>query len=63
MAREQEEWNPRTLSSAGSGSHAETAPVGFYAEQRGDDYAEPHDYFNVLSYRSLGSFGFLAETS
>uniref|UniRef100_A0A452QKC1 T-cell immunoreceptor with Ig and ITIM domains n=2 Tax=Ursus americanus TaxID=9643 RepID=A0A452QKC1_URSAM len=63
VAREQEEWNPRTLSSAGSGSHAETAPVGFYAEQRGDDYAEPHDYFNVLSYRSLGSFGFLAETS
>ncbi|XP_035963029.1 T-cell immunoreceptor with Ig and ITIM domains [Halichoerus grypus] len=61
LAREQEEWNPRALSSAGSGGQAETAPVGFYTEQGGEDYAEPHDYFNVLSYRSLGSFSFLAE--
>ncbi|XP_025730300.1 T-cell immunoreceptor with Ig and ITIM domains [Callorhinus ursinus] len=61
LAREQEEWNPQALSSAGSGRQAETAPVGFYTEQRGEDYAEPHDYFNVLSYRSLGSFSFLAE--
>ncbi|XP_047581366.1 T-cell immunoreceptor with Ig and ITIM domains isoform X2 [Lutra lutra] len=62
VAHEQEEWNARVLSSPGSGSKAGTAPVGCYLEQRGDACAEPHDYFNVLSYRSLGSFGFLAET-
>nr|XP_054369934.1 T-cell immunoreceptor with Ig and ITIM domains [Mirounga angustirostris] len=61
LAREQEECNARALSSAGSGGQAETAPVGFYTEQWGEDYAEPHDYFNVLSYRSLGSFSFPAE--
>ncbi|VCX30779.1 unnamed protein product, partial [Gulo gulo] len=62
VAHEQEEWNARILSSPGSGRQAGMTPVGCYLEQRGDACAEPHDYFNVLSYRSLGSFSFLAET-
>ncbi|XP_045857383.1 T-cell immunoreceptor with Ig and ITIM domains isoform X3 [Meles meles] len=62
VAHEEEEWNARILSSPGSGSQAGTAPVVCYLEQGGDACAEPHDYFNVLSYRSLGSFSFLAET-
>lgn len=62
MAHEQEEWNARILSSPGSGGEAGTASVGCYLEQREEAYAEPHEYFNVLSYRSLGSFSFLAET-
>ncbi|EHA97749.1 T cell immunoreceptor with Ig and ITIM domains [Heterocephalus glaber] len=41
---------------------AEAAPAGLCGEQMGDDCEEPHDYFNVLSYRSLGSFSFLGET-
>ncbi|XP_053774346.1 T-cell immunoreceptor with Ig and ITIM domains isoform X2 [Desmodus rotundus] len=52
---EQEEWGPSVLSSPGSCVQAEAAPAG-------DDYAEPHDYFNVLSYRSLGDISFPAET-
>ncbi|XP_019507793.1 PREDICTED: T-cell immunoreceptor with Ig and ITIM domains [Hipposideros armiger] len=60
---EQEEWGPRVLSPHGSCVQAEAVPAGLCREQRGDDCDEPHDYFNVLSYRSLGSFSFLAETS
>lgn len=40
----------------------EDVPAGLCGEQTDDDYAEPHDYFNVLSYRSLGSFSFPAQT-
>ncbi|KAM7132282.1 T-cell immunoreceptor with Ig and ITIM domains isoform 1-T2 [Molossus nigricans] len=59
---EQAEWGPSVLSSPGSCVQAEAAPAGLRREQRGDDYAEPHDYFNVLSYRSLGDISFPAET-
>ncbi|XP_035566004.1 T-cell immunoreceptor with Ig and ITIM domains isoform X2 [Canis lupus baileyi] len=62
MTYEQEEQSPCILSSTGRAIQVEMVPVGLYTEQRADDYAEPHDYFNVLSYRSLGSFSFLAET-
>ncbi|XP_004675510.1 PREDICTED: T-cell immunoreceptor with Ig and ITIM domains [Condylura cristata] len=62
MASEQENGNPPSLSSPGSCGQAEAAPVSLCREQREDDYDEPHDYFNVLSYRSLGSFSFLAKT-
>ncbi|EPY77209.1 T cell immunoreceptor with Ig and ITIM domains [Camelus ferus] len=41
----------------------EAVPAGLGREQTGEDYVEPHDYFNVLSYRSLGSLSFPAETS
>ncbi|KAG8514649.1 T-cell immunoreceptor with Ig and ITIM domains [Galemys pyrenaicus] len=53
VASEQENGSPRSLSFPGSYVQA---PVSLYREESGDDYAEPHDYFNVLSYRSLGSF-------
>ncbi|XP_019590374.1 T-cell immunoreceptor with Ig and ITIM domains isoform X1 [Rhinolophus sinicus] len=59
---EQEERDPPVLSSHGSCVQAEAVPASLCQEQSGDDYAEPHDYFNVLSYRSLGSFSFPAET-
>ncbi|XP_069328743.1 T-cell immunoreceptor with Ig and ITIM domains [Eulemur rufifrons] len=59
---EQEQWSPRVPASPGSHVQAEAGPAGLCGEQRGDDDAEPHDYFNVLSYRSLGSFSFLSET-
>ncbi|XP_046515251.1 T-cell immunoreceptor with Ig and ITIM domains [Equus quagga] len=59
---EQEERNPSAPSFPRSCVQAEAAPASPCREQRGDDYAEPHDYFNVLGYRSLGSFVFLAET-
>nr|XP_055171870.1 T-cell immunoreceptor with Ig and ITIM domains [Nyctereutes procyonoides] len=62
MTYEQEEQSPCILSSTGRAIQVEMVPVGLYTEQRADDYAEPHDYFNVLSYRSLGSFSFMAET-
>ncbi|XP_050004732.1 T-cell immunoreceptor with Ig and ITIM domains isoform X1 [Alexandromys fortis] len=38
----------------------EAAPADLCGEE--DDYAEPRDYFNVLSYRSLESFSVLAKT-
>ncbi|XP_040340492.1 T-cell immunoreceptor with Ig and ITIM domains isoform X1 [Herpailurus yagouaroundi] len=63
MPREQEGWSAGVLSSAGSCIQAEAVPVVFCTERRGDDCAEPHEYFNVLSYRSLGSFSFPEETS
>uniref|UniRef100_A0A8D2CR93 T-cell immunoreceptor with Ig and ITIM domains n=1 Tax=Sciurus vulgaris TaxID=55149 RepID=A0A8D2CR93_SCIVU len=59
---EQQEWNPSISSSPGSCVQAEATPAGLCSVQREDDYAEPHDYFNVLSYRSLESFNFLTET-
>ncbi|XP_047420956.1 T-cell immunoreceptor with Ig and ITIM domains [Sciurus carolinensis] len=59
---EQQEWSPSISSSPGSCVQAEATPAGLCSVQREDDYAEPHDYFNVLSYRSLGSFNFLTET-
>ncbi|XP_077627985.1 T-cell immunoreceptor with Ig and ITIM domains isoform X1 [Crocuta crocuta] len=62
MPAEQEEWSARVFSSAGSCIQAEAVPTDFCTEQRGDDYEEPHEYFNVLSYRSFGSFSFPAES-
>ncbi|XP_060153552.1 T-cell immunoreceptor with Ig and ITIM domains [Globicephala melas] len=57
---EQEEWRPGVPSSPGSCVRAD---AGLCREQPGEDRAEPepHDYFNVLSYRSLASFSFPAE--
>ncbi|KAK2091812.1 hypothetical protein P7K49_031096 [Saguinus oedipus] len=52
----QEERSLSAPSSPGSCVQAEAAPVGLCGEQGGDGCAELHDYFNVLSYRSLGSF-------
>ncbi|XP_039698920.1 T-cell immunoreceptor with Ig and ITIM domains [Pteropus medius] len=60
-ASAQEEWGPSMLSPHGNRVQVEVVPAGLYREQRGDDYAEQHDYFNVLSYRSLGSLSFPAE--
>ncbi|KAM9582798.1 T-cell immunoreceptor with Ig and ITIM domains [Trichechus inunguis] len=62
MPSEQQDWRPRIPSPPGSCVQAEAAPADLYREQRENDYAEPHDYFNVLSYRSLESFSFPAET-
>ncbi|XP_004475677.2 T-cell immunoreceptor with Ig and ITIM domains [Dasypus novemcinctus] len=62
MPSEQEDWTPRVLSAPGSCIQAEAAPADLRRAQREDDSAEPHDYFNVLSYRSLGSFSFPVET-
>ncbi|XP_045707536.1 T-cell immunoreceptor with Ig and ITIM domains [Phyllostomus hastatus] len=59
---EQEGWGPSVLSSPGSCVQAGAAPAGLCREPSGEDYAEPHDYFNVLSYRSLGDISFPAET-
>ncbi|XP_054980482.1 T-cell immunoreceptor with Ig and ITIM domains [Sorex araneus] len=58
MASEHEPWNPSIPSSPGT--WATDSPCG---EQGDEHYADPHDYFNVLSYRSLGSLSYLAETS
>ncbi|PNI53992.1 TIGIT isoform 3 [Pan troglodytes] len=58
----QEEWSPSAPSPPGSCVQAEAAPAGLCGEQRGEDYAELHDYFNVLSYRSLGNCSFFTET-
>ncbi|XP_005386470.1 PREDICTED: T-cell immunoreceptor with Ig and ITIM domains [Chinchilla lanigera] len=62
MPAEQQEGSPSLPSCPGSCVQAEAAPAGLCGEQKGDDYAELHEYFNVLSYRSLGSFGFPGET-
>ncbi|XP_062945047.1 T-cell immunoreceptor with Ig and ITIM domains [Cynocephalus volans] len=59
---EEEERSPSVPPASGSCVQAGAAPAGCCREQRGEDYAEPHDYFNVLSYRSLGSFSFPPET-
>ncbi|XP_066203509.1 T-cell immunoreceptor with Ig and ITIM domains [Saccopteryx leptura] len=58
----QEEWGPSIVSSPGSGAPAAAAPAGLCRGQSGGDYAEPHDYFNVLTYRSLGDISPPAET-
>nr|XP_012319405.1 T-cell immunoreceptor with Ig and ITIM domains isoform X1 [Aotus nancymaae] len=52
----QEERSLSAPSSPGSHVQVEAAPAGLCGEQGGDGCAELHDYFNVLSYRSLGSF-------
>ncbi|XP_016055633.1 PREDICTED: T-cell immunoreceptor with Ig and ITIM domains [Miniopterus natalensis] len=57
-----EERRPSVASSPGSPVPAEAAPGGLCTEQGAEDNAEPHDYFNVLSYRSLADISFLAET-
>ncbi|XP_008064051.1 T-cell immunoreceptor with Ig and ITIM domains [Carlito syrichta] len=57
----QEEWDSSIPLGPRTCVLVEAAPAGLCEEQR-DDCAEPHDYFNVLSYRSLGSFSFLVET-
>ncbi|XP_075399063.1 T-cell immunoreceptor with Ig and ITIM domains [Tenrec ecaudatus] len=46
--------------SPGGGVQAEAASADPQEEQQ-QDYAEPHEYFNVLSYQSLGSISFLVE--
>ncbi|XP_054433197.1 T-cell immunoreceptor with Ig and ITIM domains [Pteronotus mesoamericanus] len=58
----EEEWGPSVLAGPGSCVQTQVAPAGLCGEQSGEDYAEPHDYFNVLSYRSLGNISFPAET-
>ncbi|XP_008144838.1 T-cell immunoreceptor with Ig and ITIM domains [Eptesicus fuscus] len=62
----QEEWGLGVPASPASCVRAEAAAAGSGSgscrEQRDDDYDEPHDYFNVLSYRSLGDISFPAET-
>ncbi|KAL6038557.1 hypothetical protein STEG23_023216 [Scotinomys teguina] len=60
MAAESQEMSLRILSSPGGSVQTEAAPAGLCGEE--DDYAEPQDYFNVLSYRSLESFSVPAKT-
>uniref|UniRef100_A0A8D2I8Q5 T-cell immunoreceptor with Ig and ITIM domains n=1 Tax=Urocitellus parryii TaxID=9999 RepID=A0A8D2I8Q5_UROPR len=57
-----QEWSPSISSSPENYVLAGATPAVLCSVQRENDYAEPHDYFNVLSYRSLGSFSFLTET-
>ncbi|XP_003358852.3 T-cell immunoreceptor with Ig and ITIM domains isoform X2 [Sus scrofa] len=61
---EREECRPRVQRIPASiGVPVEAVAGDLYAELRGQDPdAEQHDYFNVLSYRSLGSFSFPTET-
>ncbi|XP_006884384.1 PREDICTED: T-cell immunoreceptor with Ig and ITIM domains [Elephantulus edwardii] len=63
---EQDYGSPRFLSAPGNCVRTEAAPGNLYREPTEVTYAElhaePHDYFNVLSYRSLGSLGFVVET-
>ncbi|XP_075811187.1 T-cell immunoreceptor with Ig and ITIM domains [Microtus pennsylvanicus] len=59
-AAEPQEASLRCLSAPESPIQTEAAPAGLCGEE--DDYAEPCDYFNVLSYRSLESFSVLAKT-
>ncbi|KAM5281123.1 T-cell immunoreceptor with Ig and ITIM domains [Ctenodactylus gundi] len=59
---EQQESGPGMPSPHGRCLQAEAAPAGLCGGQSGNDDTESHEYFNVLSYRSLGSFSFLAET-
>ncbi|XP_036060001.1 T-cell immunoreceptor with Ig and ITIM domains [Onychomys torridus] len=60
MASETQEMSLRILSSPGGTVQMGAAPAGLCGEE--DDYAEPRDYFNVLSYRSLESFSVPAKT-
>ncbi|XP_055480774.1 T-cell immunoreceptor with Ig and ITIM domains [Psammomys obesus] len=62
MAAEPQEWHLRILSSPGGPVQTEASPAGRHGDQAEDDYAEPQDYFNVLSYRSLESFSVVAKT-
>ncbi|KAM4889421.1 T-cell immunoreceptor with Ig and ITIM domains [Thomomys bottae] len=62
MAAEPQERNSSIPSSPRSCGEEEAGPADSCGQERERDCAEPHDYFNVLSYRSLGSFNFLAET-
>ena len=58
---EPEASRPRAGASPGSCVRADARPRG---DAGGEDHAgaEPHEYFNVLSYRSLASFSFPTET-
>ncbi|XP_061023146.1 T-cell immunoreceptor with Ig and ITIM domains isoform X1 [Dama dama] len=58
---EPEASRPRVESSPGSCVQAD---AGLCGDAGGEDHAEaePHEYFNVLSYRSLASFSFPTET-
>ncbi|XP_059746164.1 T-cell immunoreceptor with Ig and ITIM domains isoform X2 [Bos taurus] len=58
---EPEACRPRVVSSPGSCVQAD---AGLCDDQGSEDHAEaePHEYFNVLSYRSLASFSFPTET-
>lgn len=59
---EPQEWNLRILSSPRGPVQTQAAPAGLCGEQAEDDYTDPQDYFNVLSYRSLESFIALSKT-
>lgn len=59
---EPQEWSLRILSSPGGPVQTQAAPAGLCGEQAEDDCADPRDYFNVLSYRSLESFIALSKT-
>ncbi|XP_031220552.1 T-cell immunoreceptor with Ig and ITIM domains [Mastomys coucha] len=59
---EPQEWSLRILSSPGGPAQTQAAPDGLCGERAEDDYADPQDYFNVLSYRSLESFITLSKT-
>ncbi|XP_020040303.2 T-cell immunoreceptor with Ig and ITIM domains isoform X2 [Castor canadensis] len=60
---EVQDWSSGIPSSPGSCVQVEAAPAGLCGEERGAECAEPPYYFNVLSYRSLGSFSFPTEPS
>lgn len=62
MEAEPQEWSLRILSSPGGPVQTQAAPAGLCGEQAEDGYADPQDYFNVLSYRSLESFIALSKT-
>ncbi|XP_021040090.1 T-cell immunoreceptor with Ig and ITIM domains [Mus caroli] len=59
---EPQEWSLRSLSSPGGPVQTQAAPAGPCGEQAEDDSADPQDYFNVLSYRSLESFIAVSKT-
>lgn len=59
---EPQEWNLRILSSPSGPVQTQAAPADLCGEQTEDDYTDPQDYFNVLSYRSLESFIALSKT-
>ncbi|XP_034370825.1 T-cell immunoreceptor with Ig and ITIM domains [Arvicanthis niloticus] len=59
---EPQESSLRILPSPGDPVLTQAAPAGVCGEQAEDDYADPPDYFNVLSYRSLESFIALSKT-
>ncbi|XP_076973679.1 T-cell immunoreceptor with Ig and ITIM domains [Tamandua tetradactyla] len=59
---EREEWSTRAPSVPGSCMQAEATPADLCRELGEEDSAEPQ-YFNILSYRSLGSFSFPVESA